>query len=54
MRGWVLVQPDGVEEDDQLNRWIQRAVKFVGKLPGKWQGETNAKRKREDVGGGTL
>jgi TfoX/Sxy family transcriptional regulator of competence genes len=35
MKGWVLVQPDGVEEDDQLNGWIQRAVKFVGKLPAK-------------------
>src|SRR5712692_6453943 len=29
MRGWVLVEPGGVEGDDQLNGWIQRAVKFV-------------------------
>ncbi len=35
MRNWVLVEPEGVEEDDQLNDWIQRATKFVGKLPGK-------------------
>ena len=35
MKGWVLVQPDGVEADDQLRRWIQRAVKFVGTLPAK-------------------
>ena len=35
MRGWVLVQPEGVEGDDQLRRWIQRAVKFVGTLPAK-------------------
>jgi hypothetical protein len=35
MKNWVLVEPDGIEDDDQLKDWIQRAVKFVGKLPGK-------------------
>jgi TfoX/Sxy family transcriptional regulator of competence genes len=35
MKGWVLVAPEGVEGDDQLQGWIQRAVKFVGKLPAK-------------------
>ena len=35
MKGWVLVEPEGVEGDDQLSGWIQRAVKFVGMLPGK-------------------
>ena len=35
MKGWVLVAREGIEDDDQLKRWIQRAVKFVGKLPGK-------------------
>jgi TfoX/Sxy family transcriptional regulator of competence genes len=35
MKGWVLVAPEGVEEDDQLSGWIQQAVKFVGKLPAK-------------------
>src|ERR1700730_2134751 len=32
MKGWVPVKPEGVENDDQLKGWIQRAVKFVGKL----------------------
>jgi TfoX N-terminal domain len=32
MKGWVLVEPEGVEDDDQLKGWIQRAVKFVGAL----------------------
>jgi hypothetical protein len=31
----VLVEPEDVEDDDQLKGWIQRAVKFVGKLPRK-------------------
>jgi hypothetical protein len=35
MKGWVLLAPEGVEADDQLSDWIQRAVKFVGKLPAK-------------------
>ena len=35
MKGWILVSPDGTEDDDQLKDWIQRATKFVGKLPAK-------------------
>ena len=35
MKGWVLVAPEGVEADDELSGWIQRAAKFVGKLPAK-------------------
>src|SRR5437762_14011907 len=34
MKGWVLVEPEGVE-DDQLKGWIERAIKFVRTLPGK-------------------
>ncbi len=34
MKGWVVVAPDGIKDDEQLKEWIQRAVKFVGKLPG--------------------
>jgi TfoX/Sxy family transcriptional regulator of competence genes len=33
MKGWVLVESGGVEDDDQLSGWIQRAAKFVGALP---------------------
>ena len=35
IKGWVLVEPEGIEGDDQLAGWIQRAVKFVGTLPAK-------------------
>jgi hypothetical protein len=35
MKGWVLVEAEGVEDDDQLKGWIQRAAKFVRRLPGK-------------------
>ena len=35
MTGWALIEPKGVEDDGQLKAWIQRAVKFVGKLAGK-------------------
>jgi TfoX/Sxy family transcriptional regulator of competence genes len=33
MKGWVLVEPEGVEHDEQLKDWIERAVKFVKALP---------------------
>jgi TfoX/Sxy family transcriptional regulator of competence genes len=35
MKGWVLVDPEGIEDDDSLSGWIQRAIKFVAKLPAK-------------------
>jgi hypothetical protein len=35
MNGWVLVEPKGVEDDEQLSAWIQPAVRFVGTLPTK-------------------
>jgi TfoX/Sxy family transcriptional regulator of competence genes len=35
MKRWVLVEPEGVEDDDQLSDWIQRAMKFVGRLAAK-------------------
>ena len=35
MKGWVMVGPDGVADDAGVKGWVQRAVKFVGKLPGK-------------------
>lgn len=35
MKRWAMVMPEGVQSDDQLKDWIQRAVRFVGKLPEK-------------------
>ncbi len=35
MRNWVLVGPEGVQDDEQLNAWNGRAVKFVEALPAK-------------------
>src|SRR5262245_15232238 len=35
MNGWVVVAPEGVEDDNQLTDWIERAVKFVRALPAK-------------------
>ena len=39
MKGWVVVSLEGVQGDDQLKGWIERAAKFVGKLPAKEPGE---------------
>lgn len=35
MRNWVAVEPQGVENYDQLTDWIERAVNFVRTLPKK-------------------
>lgn len=35
MRGWILVTPEGVAEDDSLQDWVRCATKFVGTLPAK-------------------
>jgi hypothetical protein len=35
MKGWLMVEPDGIETDEQLGEWIQRAVEFVSTLPKK-------------------
>lgn len=35
MRNWVAVKPEGIEDDDQLDEWIKRAIKFVKTLPKK-------------------
>ena len=35
MKGWVLVRPEGVEGDEQLGGWVERATKFVKTLPTK-------------------
>ena len=33
MKGWVLIEPDGVETDNQLSRWILKSLDFVRTLP---------------------
>src|SRR4051812_5170673 len=35
MKGWVIVEPDGIEMDVQLHDWIDQATRFVRTLPPK-------------------
>ena len=35
MRGWVVVEPQGVEEDEDLEGWVQQGVDFALSLPPK-------------------
>jgi len=35
MKGWIMVEPPGFGEDEQLQDWLGRALKFVSKLPKK-------------------
>jgi TfoX/Sxy family transcriptional regulator of competence genes len=32
MKGWVMVEPDGLDTDAQLGDWIDRALAFVATL----------------------
>ena len=32
MRNWAVVEPEGVEDDEQLAGWIERATKYVKTL----------------------
>jgi TfoX/Sxy family transcriptional regulator of competence genes len=35
MKGWIMVEPDGLDSDQQLAHWIDKAVQFVETLPPK-------------------
>lgn len=35
MKGWAMVEPYGIEADDELKYWVRRAAKFAGSLPPK-------------------
>ena len=33
MKGWALVEPAGIESDNDLKTWVRRAAKFAESLP---------------------
>jgi hypothetical protein len=33
MKGWVRVAAAGVADEEQLNDWVRRSLRFVSKLP---------------------
>lgn len=35
MTGWVMVEPAGYAEDEDLDRWVQKGLAFAGSLPAK-------------------
>ncbi len=35
MKGWAVVEAEGMETDEQLRAWIERVVEFVERLPRK-------------------
>jgi hypothetical protein len=35
MKGWVLVEPEGLTSNSALEEWVERAVSFAGSLPAK-------------------
>ena len=45
MRGWIVVEPEGIARDEQLRRWIDAAVTFVATLPEKSKPGESATRR---------
>lgn len=35
MRGMVFVSEDGISEDEELEKWLERGMAFAGSLPPK-------------------
>jgi TfoX/Sxy family transcriptional regulator of competence genes len=35
MKGWIMVDPDGLESDRELKAWLEQAAEFVSTLPPK-------------------
>jgi len=35
LKGWVMIEAEGIDTDEQLTAWIQQAVEFVETLPRK-------------------
>jgi TfoX/Sxy family transcriptional regulator of competence genes len=35
MKGWILVAPEGVAADDELDAWVRRGVAYARSLPPK-------------------
>ena len=35
VKGWVLIDPEGIEFEEDLTVWINRAIKFTNTLPPK-------------------
>ncbi len=44
MKGWVMIQPDGIDTDAQLRHWIQTSLKFVETLPPKESTQSPSKK----------
>ena len=35
MKGWALVEPAGIRQEEDLKMWVRRAAKFAASLPPK-------------------
>jgi hypothetical protein len=35
MKGWILVEPEGVRTEAELAEWVAQGVAFAGSLPAK-------------------
>lgn len=45
MRGWIMIDADGLDAEDQLSHWVHEAIDFVSTLPKKPAGKQPAATK---------
>jgi len=43
MKGWVMIELEGIQDDQVLREWLQKTHAFVNKLPGKESGHSSRK-----------
>jgi len=37
MKGWLVVGPPGIGDDQSLAEWVRRGAKYASALPKKWR-----------------
>ncbi len=45
MKNWVVVEPEGIDDDRPLRDWIEGAMKFVRTLPRKSPSKSNTSKR---------
>lgn len=35
MKGWILIEPEGIDSDEKLEYWLQMGIQFAASLPPK-------------------
>jgi hypothetical protein len=51
MQGWVVVDADGVDSDQELKGWLRQGLEFISLLPSGEQRKQKDRKVRQHKGG---